>query len=121
MEVTDNWIDFRKNHNELHLTLCNIFNLMEIRKQIDVLKEGIVIEIRIKEKGHYEPHLHAHYQGENISISLLDGKVLAGNIPKKNEKIAVDYVLQNKDRLINEWIDIHGTTVLPDMYKKRPI
>ena len=101
--------------------LDDVFELMEIRKQIAVLKEGVVIEIRTKEQGHNIPHIHAHYQGESISVSLLDGTVLAGNIPKKNERIAVDYVLSHQNKLLNEWTDIHGKTVLPDYFKKRPL
>ena len=115
------WRDFQMNYPDLYHMLCDVFELMEIRKQIAVLKEGIVIEIRTKEQRHNIPHIHAHYQGENISVSLLDGTVLAGNIPKKNERIAVDYVLSHQNKLLNEWTDIHGKTVLPDYFKKRPL
>lgn len=115
------WRDFQMNHPDLYHMLCDVFELMEIRKQIAVLKEGVVIEIRTKEQGHNTPHIHAHYQGESISVSLLDGTVLAGNIPKKNERIAVDYVLSHQNKLLNEWTDIHGKTVLPDYFKKRPL
>lgn len=114
------WRDLQMNHPDFYYMLCDVFELMEIRKQIAVLKEGVVIEIRTKEQGHNMPHIHAHYQGENISVSLLDGTVLAGNIPKKNERIAVDYVLSHQNELLNEWKDIHGSTVLPDFFKKRP-
>ena len=109
------------NHPDLYHMLCDVFELMEIRKQIAVLKEGVVIEIRTKEQGHNIPHIHAHYQGESISVSLLDGTVLAGNIPKKNERRAVDYVLSHQNKLLNEWTAIHGKTVLPDYFKKRPL
>jgi hypothetical protein len=114
------WKDLQVNHPDFYHMLCNVFELMEIRKQIAVLKEGIVIEIRTKEQGHNMPHIHARYQGENISISLIDGTVLSGNIPKKNERIAVDYVLAHREKLLNEWNDIHGKTVLPDVFCKRP-
>ena len=66
------WRDFQMNHPDLYHMLCDVFELMEIRKQIAVLKEGVVIEIRTKEQGHNIPHIHAHYQGESISVSLLD-------------------------------------------------
>ena len=99
---------------------CCVFELGEKREKIQVLKDGIVIEIRNKEDGHYIPHIHAHYQGENISISLLDGKVLAGNIPKKNQKIAITWVLENLDMLRETWKNKHGIIKFPDMNIKIP-
>ncbi len=42
---------------------------------------GIRFEIRPKEQGHNVPHCHTSYGGQNISISLVDCSVLAGNIP----------------------------------------
>lgn len=56
---------------------------MKKRERIAVARDGIIIEIRSKEDGHNVPHIHAHYQGDNISISLIDCRILAGNIPKK--------------------------------------
>ena len=76
-----------------------MFSLAEKRERIALLKDGIVIEIRNKEDGHNQPHVHVKYQGDNISISLIDFKILAGNIPKKNQKIAVDWVKDNADDL----------------------
>ena len=100
-----------------------IFGSISYKKENTIigLIGGIVDLIILKEQGHNIPHIHAHYQGESISVSLLDGTVLAGNIPKKNERIAVDYVLSHQNKLLNEWTDIHGKTVLPDYFKKRPL
>lgn len=99
---------------------CKVFNLGEKREKLQVLKEGIVIEIRNKEDGHNVPHIHAHYQGENISISLIDGKVLAGNIPKKNQKIAVEWVIKNFEMLRTTWENKHGVIKFPDINIKIP-
>ncbi len=99
---------------------CNVFNLGEKREKIKTIKDGIVIEIRNKEKGHNVPHIYAHYQGENISISLIDGSVLDGNIPKKNQKIAVEWVINNLDMLRITWENKHGIIKFPDMNTKIP-
>ena len=53
------WRDLQMNHPDLYHMLCDVFELMEIRKQIAVLKEGIVIEIRTKE---VEKYLKGFYQ-----------------------------------------------------------
>lgn len=99
---------------------CEVFDLGEKREKLQVLKEGIVIEIRNKEDGHNVPHIHAHYQGENIAISLVDGKVLVGNIPKKNQKIAVAWVIENLEMLRTTWENKHGVIKFPDMNIKIP-
>ena len=93
---------------------------MEKRERIAVIREGIVIEIRNKEDGHSTPHIHAHYQGDNISISLIDCSVLAGNIPRKNQKIALDWVKNNLDELRTKWENKHGIIIFPDMNAKIP-
>ncbi len=40
-------------------------------------KGGVRIEIRLRENGHNEPHVHAVYAGESMSVSLVNGKILA--------------------------------------------
>lgn len=71
---------------------------------------GIKFEIRSKEQGHNEPHLHASYGGQEISISLLDGfKVLAGNLPPKNQAVARQWVADNIDMLRTKWSCLHRT------------
>lgn len=107
-------------YKQLYRVFCEIFELGEKREKIEVLKAGIIIEIRNKEAGHNVPHIHACYQGENVSISLIDGKVLAGNIPKKNQKIAVAWVLENKEMLRTTWENKHGIIKFPDMNIKIP-
>ena len=107
-------------YRDYYHIFCKVFNLGEKREKIAKLKEGIVIEIRNKENGHNVPHIHAHYQGENISVSLIDGKVLAGNIPKKNEKIAVSWVKDNIETLRITWKNKHGIIKYPDMNIKIP-
>lgn len=101
-----------------YFAFCDVFGLSQIRKKITSLDGGIVIEIRCKEKGHNLPHIHARYQGENIAISLVDGKVLAGNIPSKRQKIASEWVMNNIDELREEWNAINADLFFPDWCTK---
>ncbi len=105
---------------QLYRVFCKVFDHGEKREKLQVLKDGIVVEIRNKEDGHNVPHIHAHYQGEHISISLIDGEVLAGNIPKKNQKIAVAWVMENLEILRATWENKHGLIKFPDMNIKIP-
>lgn len=107
-------------YREYYFGFCKVFCLGEKRERIAELKDGIVIEIRNKEAGHNIPHIHAHYQGDNISISLIDGKVLAGNIPKKNQKAADLWVMENREELRKRWENKHGIIIFPDMNARIP-
>lgn len=53
---------------QVHRLFCDVFNLGEKREKLQVFKDGIIIGMRNKEDGHNVPHIHAHYQGENISF-----------------------------------------------------
>lgn len=68
---------------------------------------GIRFEIRPKENGHNVPHCHASYQGQEISISLIDATVIAGNIPKQQQRFAVDWVKLNLPVLQSCWDKYH--------------
>ena len=76
---------------QVYRIFCDVFDLGEKREKFQILKEGIVIEIRNKEDGHNVPHIHAHYQGENISISLIDGEHGLIKFPDMIIKIQSDW------------------------------
>lgn len=73
--------------------------------------KGIVFEIRTKEQGHNQPHCHVRYAGAEVSISLVDCSVLAGNIPTKQQKVASQWVEQNIDVLKKYWNTYHKEIV----------
>lgn len=69
---------------------------------------GVRFEIRLRENGHNDPHIHIIYAGEDISISLTTQKILAGkisNIRVRNR--AIKWVRDNADDLIKEWRKYH--------------
>lgn len=72
---------------------------------------GIRFEIRPKENGHNVPHCHASYQGQEISISLVDGEVITGNIPKQQQRFAVMWVKNNLQVLQAYWNKYHALEV----------
>lgn len=62
---------------------------------------GIVICLYFfDDERHNLPHLHAKYQGQEAAFSILDGSILAGDIP------------QSKRRLVQAWIEIHRDSLL---------
>jgi hypothetical protein len=54
---------------------------------------GIVIEMYFAD--HAPPHFHARYSGEEATIVIATGEVLAGTIPGRAL------------RLVREWLDVH--------------
>jgi hypothetical protein len=64
---------------------------------------GIIISLYFyDDERHKLPHIHAKYQGEDASFSILDGEILAGGIPV------------SKKRLVQAWIEIHRESLLAD-------
>lgn len=103
--------------SEIRLFFDTVFELYEIRGRVGNV-DGIKFEIRSKESNHNIPHVHAEYGEFNISIEIESGKVLAGNLPNKNKKKAVDWVFMNKNELLTKWKDIAISTK-SDMTKSK--
>lgn len=64
---------------------------------------GIIIAMYFyDDERHKLPHIHAKFQGQEASFSILDGSVLSGEIPTA------------KTRLVQAWIEIHRESLLAD-------
>ncbi len=62
---------------------------------------GIVIYLYFyDDERHKLPHIHAKYQGQDASFSILDGSILRGELP------------QSKVRMVQAWIEIHREDLL---------
>lgn len=68
---------------------------------------GIRFEIRPQEHGHNVPHCHACFGSQNLSISLIDFSILAGNIPRLKANFAVRWVKANIGVLRVHWDKYH--------------
>lgn len=78
----------------------DVFEIYEIRVRVGKTKQ---IEFIVHTNDHNPPHIHAKYDKYEISISLLDFSVLAGNIPLKNKNIAIKWVKNNQKYLVDCW------------------
>ena len=94
------------NEKEIYDFMYGLFEMYEIRARVGSVN-NMTFEVRTKENGHNIPHVHANYNNMNISISLLDFKVLAGSLPSKNQSIAVQWVKNNAEMLKERWNDYH--------------
>jgi len=64
---------------------------------------GILIYM-FKEKNspHHKPHVHAVYSGKKMSIAA-DGEILAGKLPKKQQKYVEAWVALREDEIKASW------------------
>ena len=70
---------------------------------------GIVI--RMFHREHAPPHFHASYQGFEALITIEDGSVLAGSLPKRALRIVQEWAAQHRGELMENWQK--GTDLLP--------
>lgn len=92
--------------SEIKSFIEQAFLLTEIRRKIGDEK-GIVFIIHTNEKNHARPHIHAEYGEYSISVSLDEQpEILAGNLPKRQQRFVVNWVADNRTKLLKDWSDI---------------
>lgn len=64
---------------------------------------GIIVRMHNETGGkHNKPHLHANYGDFNIVVSI-EGEVLEGKFPRKQEKILLAWIAIHADELEANW------------------
>ena len=60
------------------------------------------------------PHLHVEYQGKQAVVSILDGELLAGELPAKKLRLVHAWIAIHEDELIADWaLAVKGEPVFP--------
>ena len=54
-------------------------------------------------KQHNIPHIHVKYQEDEVIVSIPDGEVLEGAIPKAKMKLLQAWIEIHKDELVANW------------------
>ena len=71
-------------------------------------KDKVRVELRKENVSHSAPHIHiTHSDKIDVSISLVDFSVLAGNIDKKNLKYFLGVLVPKKDKLLEIWNELN--------------
>ena len=80
---------------------------------------GIIIRMYLLDnKNHNLPHIHAKYAEFEASITISDGEILAGDLPRKQLRLVQAWIELHKDELIANWeIAISGE----NPYKINPL
>lgn len=64
---------------------------------------GIIVRMQSEVGGkHHKPHIHGIY-GDNEVVVSLDGEVLEGGLPRKQQKILEAWIAIHEDELNANW------------------
>lgn len=65
---------------------------------------GIVVLMFFDDgRRHKRPHIHARFQNHEAVLSIPDGKVLAGSLPKAKLRLLLAWVEIHKEELMADW------------------
>ncbi|TVQ18575.1 MAG: DUF4160 domain-containing protein [Spirochaetaceae bacterium] len=80
---------------------------------------GIIIRMYFMDnQQHSEPHIHALYSGMEAVFRIVDGSVLAGELPTKQLRLVQAWIELRKDELAADWdLAVAGETP----YKIEPL
>lgn len=74
---------------------------------------GIIIRMfYMDNKEHKLPHIHVEFGGFNAVISIPEGKILAGKLPKNKQKLVDAWLVIHQDDLMADWkLAVEGQTI----------
>ncbi len=65
---------------------------------------GIIIRMYLLDNKHHNiPHVHAKYAEHEASISIADGEILAGELPRKQLRLVQAWIELRRDELMADW------------------
>ena len=65
---------------------------------------GIIIRMYLLDDQHHNlPHIHAMYAEFEASVSIDDGEVLAGELPRKQLRLVQAWIELHRDELVADW------------------
>ena len=65
---------------------------------------GIIVYMYfVDNKQHHAPHIHVKYQEHEAVVSVPDGELLEGAIPKPKMKLLQAWIELHKDELVADW------------------
>jgi hypothetical protein len=76
---------------------------------------GLLIRMFFRDnERHHMPHIHADYQGQVAVYSILDGEVLAGELPPSKHKLVVAWIEIHREDLLANWsLAVNGQKPFP--------
>ena len=80
---------------------------------------GIIIRLYLLDNVHHHlPHIHARYAEFEASVGIVEGDVLAGELPRKQLRLVQAWIELHRDELMADW-ELAANGELP--YKIDPL
>lgn len=80
---------------------------------------GIIIRMYLLDNKHHNlAHVHAKYAEFEASIGIMDGELLAGNLPRKQLRLVQAWIELHRDELLADW---ELALIGEDVYKIAPL
>jgi len=65
---------------------------------------GIIVSLYFLDNlRHQQPHIHVRYQNSEAVISIPDGEVLEGEIPRSKMKLVLAWIEIHQEELLADW------------------
>ena len=76
---------------------------------------GILIRMFFRDiQKHHVPHIRTDYQGKVAVYSILDGALLAGDLPSNKHKLVVAWIEIHQEDLLADWnLAVNGKKPFP--------
>lgn len=76
---------------------------------------GIIVSMYYLDNNkHHLPHIHVSYQEFEVILSIPDGSIIEGSLPKNKQKLVDAWLEIHQDELIANWkLASVGTNVFP--------
>lgn len=67
------------------------------------------IRICVFSRDHLPPHFHAFYGEDEVLISIREGMVIVGGLPRRKMREALEYLANNRDDLLETFYQMNPT------------
>jgi len=65
---------------------------------------GVIIRLYLIDNKHHNlPHIHAKYNEFEASVAIVDGEILAGDLPRKQLRLVQAWIELHRDELVADW------------------
>ena len=64
---------------------------------------GIIVQMRLIDKEHNPPHIHAKYNDYEASFLISTREIVEGNFPSKARQLVKEFILKHQIELLEMW------------------
>jgi hypothetical protein len=66
------------------------------------------VKIHVYNGEHRPAHIHGVYNEYEVLLEIESGRVYAGSLPKRQQKIALDWLIENRDWALHVFYELNS-------------